>query len=466
MTDYSYPNRIRAYTALLIYSDAMRPYIADTLRSSYGDEWLEKCVLDPTRKRASDQRAIARIVKNMEEARMRGVEDHLLIEPGQFSYLLRDHMTSFEGLNKDDRANWTRVRALRNDFLEHSYDEGDCTDAVLKEIIRRCSSVLNRCGLDDAAEAVRALEGTPASMVAGEVAARDETKFDQRDLARLATRPAAGRAHNIALSNDGTVECWGDDGSGQCSDKPEGQFIAVSAGSVHSIALRDDGIIKFWGYGGYGLSREPAGQFTAISAGRTHNIALSNDGTIECWGNDDYGQCSDKPTEGRFIAVSAGSGKLAPPHKNRAHSIALSNDGTIECWGNDDSRQCSDKPTKGHFIAISAGHEYSIALRNDGAIECWGNDDSRQCSDKPTKGHFIAISAGHEYSIALRNDGAIECWGNDDSRQCSGKPTEGRFIAVSAGGEHSIALREDGKIVCWGSNEYGQRDVPEGNFLL
>ena len=271
--------------------------------------------------------------------------------------------------------------------------------------------------------------------------ALERGSLTKRRSSLVSTRLGAGRHHSIALREDGTVVCWGNNSSGQC-DAPKGKFVAVSAGSSHSAALREDGTVVCWGNNSSGQCDAPKGKFVAVSAGSRHSAALREDGTVICWGDNSGGQCN--APKGEFVAVSAGA----------AHGVALHEDGTVVCWGNNSSGQC-DAP-KGKFVAVSAGSRHSAALREDGTVICWGDNSGGQCN--APKGEFVAVSAGAAHGVALRKNSTIVCWGSKGSGQL--KAPKGEFIAVSAGRSHNIALRKDGTVVCWGHNSHGQLNAP------
>ncbi|KAI9192315.1 hypothetical protein LWI28_021086 [Acer negundo] len=89
------------------------------------------------------------------------------------------------------------------------------------------------------------------------------------NLRRKIVAIAAGEAHTLALSGDGSVYSWGRGmfgrlGTGSESDelfpvriklensgKVEDErlkFVGIAAGSYHSLALTDDGSVWSWGY--------------------------------------------------------------------------------------------------------------------------------------------------------------------------------------------------------------------------
>lgn len=155
MADYAYPNRIRAYTALLIYRDAMRPYVAGALEQGHGEGWFDKDVLEPLSKRQG--KTAQDSLEATQDALQRGKEHRLLIELGSIPFLVHDHLKLFHGLRRSDVNRMHEIRRLRNGFLEHDFEEGDCGPEVADAITSQCILVLDRCGLADVAEKIRQL---------------------------------------------------------------------------------------------------------------------------------------------------------------------------------------------------------------------------------------------------------------------------------------------------------------------
>ena len=64
-------------------------------------------------------------------------------------------------------------------------------------------------------------------------------------------------------------------------------FIAISSGANHVCAISEDGSIMCWGDNDYGQvsDRPTSGSFTQISSGDNHTCALRNDGAVICWGS-------------------------------------------------------------------------------------------------------------------------------------------------------------------------------------
>ena len=182
MADYAYPNRIRAYTALLIYRDAMRPYVAETLKGAYGEKWFDKCLLDPLRKKVGNgDRAAKPALETKMHGLAQGREQYQCLDNADIPVLLNDHSKLFQRLRKSDITRMREIRSLRNEFLEHDLDEGDCGPEVADAITSQCILVLNSCNLPAAAEAVRYLASPTASPAKPEsVAPRKRASYSQQ----------------------------------------------------------------------------------------------------------------------------------------------------------------------------------------------------------------------------------------------------------------------------------------------
>jgi len=151
----------------------------------------------------------------------------------------------------------------------------------------------------------------------------------------------AGRDHSCAIDTNGRAWCWGDNFNGQVNssirpprlDVPTrvlvapivGQivphFVSVSAGEFHSCALTDKGTVFCWGDNAFEQSGQAtgtpvqalpvagSGPYVSVSAGRNHSCATTRTGEVECWGNS---------TEGEITAPSMSQSVVLPPASVRA----------------------------------------------------------------------------------------------------------------------------------------------------
>ena len=68
------------------------------------------------------------------------------------------------------------------------------------------------------------------------------------------------------MLRDGSVQCWGYDGSGEATP-PDGEFASVSAGESHTCGVLRDGSVIFWGSDGSGQATPPEGELASVNAG-------------------------------------------------------------------------------------------------------------------------------------------------------------------------------------------------------
>jgi len=316
-----------------------------------------------------------------------------------------------------------------------------------------------------------------AALVGGMPAPADAA--DLRPLGETATRLPRGRiatsvegSHTCLVIADGTVRCWGLNGSGQLGDgsidtpaepvRVTGISTAISVvtGLDHSCALLVDARVRCWGANGAGQlgngSFNPSltpvlvtgiTDAVSISGGSLHTCVRRSNGTIACWGSNQFGQLGDNtlnndratPVQVRDISnarmVAAGS----------THTCAARVDGTVACWGGNGVGQLgrgftgenfplpATVPDLGGVWYVASGHRYSCAVRGfEGAVRCWGLNDFSQLGnftteDSPTPIAVSSVFASLTAGIALGRGHTCVVGGNDARVQCVGLNVSGQL---------------------------------------
>ena len=102
---------------------------------------------------------------------------------------------------------------------------------------------------------------------------------------------AAGLDHSCAaLSNDGTLRCWGENGNGQLGNFTTFSFVPPGAGASSSstvIPVTVSGI----------------NSATRVTAGLFHSCALLASSRVMCWGLNSFGQLGDGSSVSSFTPV-------------------------------------------------------------------------------------------------------------------------------------------------------------------
>ena len=355
---------------------------------------------------------------------------------------------------------------------------------------------------------------------------------------------AAGPVHSLALSEDGKIFSWGGNESGQlgnnCLDPSsvpilvDGphylRFTDVSAGGIadahfniksHSAAVTNDGHLFTWGNNGKGQlgSGRDSSSFpiavnindiSSVSCGGFFSAAISFKGDLFLWGANESGQLGngsvypsflpilifDAPFKLQFIDVAAGD----------QHVLALHSNGLLFSWGDNLSGQLGlgdyisrHKPTlisslsRYKFVKIAVGSSHSLALTTDGVLFAWGSNSGGQlglgtfASSKiplivrnfPME-RVAEIAASREFSMILLNNGSVLTCGRNDFgilginssighlKQPYFKPTATnvKFSQISASSSHCLALGVDGSVYAWGSNLMGEQGNSDDSPVL
>jgi alpha-tubulin suppressor-like RCC1 family protein len=210
-------------------------------------------------------------------------------------------------------------------------------------------------------------------------------------LSSRATRVSTGRSHTCAVLDDGDVQCWGDDASGQIgNDTVTGGYTDVPMDVV-------------------GLS----GEALAVSLGFLHSCALLSGGEVMCWGDNTEGQLgigttgTGGSTPVAVTLTAAASTKAAPSASNLSsgenHTCVLLVDGRIDCWGAGDSGQLGNGTGDNQPLpvdvtglaagatAVSCGLAHSCALFETGTVHCWGDNGAGQLGNGTNDGSLIPV---------------------------------------------------------------------------
>ena len=332
---------------------------------------------------------------------------------------------------------------------------------------------------------------------------------------RRATQIAAGPAQACAVSEVGTVYCWGasvrENGPSveskpvRISNLPPVRSISVNAAASCAVDLQNR--VWCWGFDFQKSIRTKSASASSqafrveglppakdVSVGWAHACVISLEGAVWCWGFNPAGELGtgDKKESWKPIQVgnlsdvtSIGTGV------NNTCAVTLGDH--VKCWGTDNQRGPAyafqattpvDIPFNPLAKKVANGRNFACGLHGLGSVTCWGSNifgqlgvtaDNLEGSHRgvaSVQGVRTAtdLAAGMFSACALDTDGEVTCWGmledlgGDSSpevvRRKTRRPTvvEGlRDVEqVAVGVAFACARVWSGSIKCWGNNKGGQ----------
>ena len=335
------------------------------------------------------------------------------------------------------------------------------------------------------------------------------------------TALAAGFDHTCGLTRNSGARCWGYNGQGELGDGTTRARLAptivvgLSTGVTalateffHTCALTQSGSVKCWGFNDDGQLGDGTTTTSlipvdvvglsqgvvAIATGYNHTCALTRIGGVQCWGSNFAGQLGNRSTADSSTPVHVfglGAGVVALAGGD-FYTCALTSSGGIKCWGDNTYGQLGDgtdlerhapRAVEGlttGVAALAAGGGHTCAVTATGGAKCWGDNVNGRLGDGTTVDRHTpvdvvgltsgvaSVSAGDISTCALTTAGGVKCWGDNVKGQLGDGTTTNRKTAVdvlglsagisglAVGGNHTCALTSGGALKCWGWNAYGQ----------
>ena len=326
---------------------------------------------------------------------------------------------------------------------------------------------------------------------------------------------SAGATHSCAVLRDGSIECWGDNSSGQLGDGTTKdrltpvhvngikQAIDVSAGNEYTCALLRSHRMLCWGANESGqlgdgtttdrLAPVAVGDLADVKAMSTESgynedgstCALLQNGEIRCWGTSSaLGDNSPSTSELDYslspVTVAEITNAVAISDASSTDRCTVLETGEAKCWGGDYFTDTGDNSAssgggdntfnvdtspvliKGIAEAtavVSGGWDSGCALIRNGTVSCWSDALDEPERTKGVSG-AVALTSGEDKICALISAGKVSCWDDrSDPKEVAGVEDVVSFDGGSDYGPfsgHFCAIVSGGSVECWGDDYSGE----------
>ncbi len=267
------------------------------------------------------------------------------------------------------------------------------------------------------------------------------------------------------LRADGTAWCWGSDANGQLGNgtiltgtqsvptpvfnSSSTRWAKISTGGSHACGIKEDGTLWCWGADGSGQVGDGGGtggvipiaigaatDWFDISAGLLTTCGLRGAGDAYCWGADGDGQVGNNAAfADQTSPVAVVGGPWSQIATRGYHTCAVKTDGSLWCWGDDAYERLGVPATStdqalpvkidnGPWTYVSPGEFHTCAIKADSTVWCWGRSDNYRLGTSTTtnwpypvmvpgsKG-TVGLESGSTSSCLIKADRTVLCWGSD-----------------------------------------------------
>ena len=352
---------------------------------------------------------------------------------------------------------------------------------------------------------------------------------------------SVGDFHACAIVGDGSTRCWGSNSRGQLTvsggspgattavaiDGYDGA-VEVAAGGLSTCGRSSNGTVRCWGANGSGqlgdgtttdrtrpvfvrnTDNTPLTGVVRLAAGFNHACALLSAGTVRCWGLNFAGQLGDGTTTSRSRPVFVRNTDNTPLSgvtqivAGAISTCARLTTGQVRCWGDNSAGQLGDGTTTNRsrpvFVRnadnsplagvgqVAAGGVTTCARMTNGQARCWGSNGGRigdGTTTNRTRPVFVRnadgtpfsgvaqIATGVSQTCARLVSGQVRCWGSNafgnlgDGAGPSDQLTPvtvripgGAALSgatqISSGFFHTCVRLTNGQARCWGYNDVGE----------